>query len=235
MPDKHLSSQFDADLTLLSTRLLEMGGLVESQIVHAIEALNTFDPDLVERVFGGERRLNVMEMELDEEIANVIARRQPAARDLRLLMAASKCVTNLERAGDEARKIVKRTRRIATAASAPNLNIAEIKVSGEMALNVLRRALDAFARMDTAAADQIIRDDEAIDNEFRAFVRKLVTYMMEDPRTISTGLDYLFIAKAIERIGDHATNIAESVVYVVRSTDIRHEHRKQREHEVLHT
>lgn len=117
--------------------------------------------------------------------------------------------------------------------NARDINIAEIKVSGEMASNVLRRALDAFARMDTSAAEQIIRDDEAIDNEFRAFVRKLVTYMMEDPRGISTGLDYLFIAKAIERIGDHATNIAESVVYVVRGTDIRHEHRKQREHEVL--
>jgi phosphate transport system protein len=235
MPDKHLSSRFDADLTLLSTRLLEMGGLVESQIVHAIEALNTFDVDLVERVLEGERRLNVMEMEIDEEITNVIARRQPAARDLRLLMAASKCVTNLERAGDEARKIVKRTRRIATHAGAPNVNITEIKVSGEMALNVLHRALDAFARMEAAAADQIIKDDEAIDNEFRAFVRKLVTYMMEDPRAISTGLDYLSIAKAIERIGDHATNIAESVVYVVRGTDIRHEHRKQRESEVLHS
>jgi phosphate transport system protein len=234
MPDKHLSRQFDADLTLLSTRLLEMGGLVESQIVHAIEALNAFNQDLMERVLEAERRLNVMEMELDEEISNVITRRQPAARDLRLLMAASKCVTNLERAGDEARKIVKRTRRISMAASAPNVNIAEITVSGEMALKVLRRALNAFARMDAVEAGQIIQDDEAIDDEFRAFVRKLVTYMMEDPRAISTGLDYLFIAKAIERIGDHATNIAESVVYVVRGTDIRHEHRT-REREVLHT
>ncbi|NPT56342.1 phosphate signaling complex protein PhoU [Paraburkholderia elongata] len=233
MPDKHLSSQFDADLSLLSTRLLEMGGLVESQIVHAMEALNTFDVDLIERVLEGERRLNVMEMEIDEEISNVIARRQPAARDLRLLMAASKCVTNLERAGDEARKIVKRTQRIAKDANAPKVNIAEIKVSAEMASNVLHRALDAFARMDTTAAEQIIRDDEAIDNEFRAFVRKLVTYMMEDPRTISPGLDYLFIAKAIERIGDHATNIAESVVYVIKGTNVRHVPREQLELDAL--
>jgi phosphate transport system protein len=234
MPEKHLSSQFDADLALLSTRLLAMGGLVEAQIVHAIEALNAFEPSLDELVLEGERRLNVMEIELDEEISNVIARRQPAARDLRLLMAASKCVTNLERTGDEARKIVKRTRRIATTGSSPNVNIAEIKVSGEMALGMVRRALDAYARMDTVAATQIIRDDEAIDGEFRAFMRKLVTYMMEDPRTISVGLDYLFIGKAIERIGDHATNIAESVIYVVQGTDIRHEHRKQREHKVIH-
>ena len=231
MPDKHLSSQFDADLSLLSTRLLGMGGVVESQITRAIDALNTFDMELAERVVEDERRLNAMEVEIDEEITNVIARRQPAARDLRLLMAASKCVTNLERAGDEARKIAKRTRRIAMDSNARNVNITEIKVSGEMASNVLHRALDAFARMDTTAAEQIIRDDEAIDNEFRAFTRKLVTYMMEDPRTISTGLDYLFIAKAIERIRDHATNIAETVVYVVRGTDIRHEHRKQHENE----
>ncbi len=189
MSDKHLSSKFDADLNLLSTRLLEMGGLVESQIAHAMEALNTFDLALVEQVIKGERRLNAMEIEIDEDVTNIIARRQPAARDLRLLMAASRCITNLERAGDEARKIAKRTRRIAVDGPARTINIAEIKVSGEMASHILRRALDAFARMDSVAAAQIVRDDEAIDNEFRAFVRKLVTYMMEDPRTISTGLD----------------------------------------------
>jgi phosphate transport system protein len=137
-------------------------------------------------------------------------------------MATSKCVANLERAGDEARKIAKRMRRIATDGAARSINIAEIKVSGEMASQILRRALDAFARMDTVAAAQIVQDDEAIDNEFRAFVRKLITYMMEDPRTIAIGLDYLFIAKAIERIGDHATNIAEFVIYVVKGTDVRH-------------
>ncbi|SEB09500.1 phosphate signaling complex protein PhoU [Paraburkholderia sartisoli] len=222
MPDKHLSRKFDVDLNLLSGRLLEMGGLVEAQIALAMEAMRTFDLPLVEQVLEGERRLNAMEIEIDEEVGNIIARRQPAARDLRLLMAASRCITNLERAGDEARKIAKCARRIASQSSARSLNIAEITVSGEMALQILRRALDAFARMDTVAAAQIIKDDEAIDNAFRTFVRKLVTYMTEDPRTISTGLDYLSIAKAIERIGDHATNIAESVVYVVSGTDVRH-------------
>jgi phosphate transport system protein len=233
MSDKHLSSKFEADLHLLSTRLLEMGGLVESQIALAMDALNTWDVALVEQVIEGERRLNAMEIEIDEVVSNIIARRQPAARDLRLLMATSKCVANLERAGDEARKIAKRMRRIARDGAARSINIAEIKVSGEMALQILRRALDAFARMDTVAAAQIVQDDEAIDNEFRAFVRKLVTHMMEDPRTIAIGLDYLFIAKAIERIGDHATNIAEFVVYVVEGTDVRHVPREQLERDTL--
>ena len=233
MSDKHISSKFDADLILLSTRLLEMGGLVESQIALAMEVVNTFDLPLVERVLEGERRLNAMEIEIDEVVSNIIARRQPAARDLRLLMATSKCVANLERAGDEARKIAKRMRRIAMDGAARSINIAEIKVSGEMASQILRRALDAFARMDTVAAAQIVQDDEAIDNEFRAFVRKLVTHMMEDPRTIAIGLDYLFIAKAIERIGDHATNIAEFVIYVVKGTDVRHVAHEQLERDTM--
>jgi len=233
MSDKHLSSGFEADLHLLSTRLLEMGGLVELQVARAMEALTTFDLAPVEQVIEGEHRLNAMEIEIDEEVSNVIVRRQPAARDLRLLMATSRCVANLERAGDEARKIAKRMRRIAMDGAARSINIAEIKVSGEMAANILRRALDAFARMDVAAAAQIVQDDKAIDSEFRAFVRKLITYMMEDPRTISVGLDYLSVAKAIERIGDHATNIAECVVYAVNGIDIRHAARKQLPRDVL--
>ena len=233
MSDKHLSSGFEADLHLLSTRLLEMGGLVESQVARAMKALTTFDLALVEQVIEGEHRLNAMEIEIDEEVSNVIVRRQPAARDLRLLMATSRCVANLERAGDEARKIAKRMRRIAENSVARSVNTTEIKVSGEMAANILRRALDAFARMDVAAAAQIVQDDKAIDDEFRAFVRKLITYMMEDPRTISVGLDYLSVAKAIERIGDHATNIAECVVYAVNGIDIRHAARKQLPRDVL--
>src|SRR5579863_4721365 len=233
MSEKHLSSGFDADLSLVSTRLLEMGGLVESQIALALELLNTFDSATVSAVRASEQRVNRMELEIDEEVSNVIARRQPAARDLRLLLAISKCITNLERAGDEARKVAKRVRRIHESGGAPAIGIAEIKASGEMALNILRRALDAFARMDTIAAAQIVRDDAAIDNEFRAFTRKLVAKMTEDPRVISNGLEYMFIAKAIERIGDHATNIAEFVVYVVKGTDVRHVTMDQLEHEVL--
>jgi phosphate transport system protein len=233
MSDKHLSSQFDADLNAVSSKVLEMGGLVESQIINAMQALNTFDMEIVEAVVLAEQRLNTMEVEIDEECSNIIARRQPAARDLRLLMAISKTITNLERAGDEAEKIAKRVRRINEDGMGRNVNIAEIKLSGEMAVSILRRALDAFARLDTVAAAQIVRDDKAIDEEFRAFVRKLVTYMMEDPRMISAGLDYLFIAKAVERIGDHAKNIAEFIIYIVKGTDVRHVSREQLEREAL--
>jgi phosphate transport system protein len=233
MSDKHLSSQFDADLNAVSSKVLEMGGLVESQIISAMQALNTFDMEIVEQVILAEQRLNTMEVEIDEECSNIIARRQPAARDLRLLMAISKTITNLERAGDEAEKIAKRTKRINEDGMGRNVNIAEIKLSGEMAVSILRRALDAFARLDTVAAAQIVRDDKAIDEEFRAFVRKLITYMMEDPRTITAGLDYLFIAKAVERIGDHAKNIAEFIIYIVKGTDVRHVSRDQLEREAL--
>lgn len=205
-----------------------MGGLAESQIACVLDALKSFDLGLLEHVGDDEHRLNLMEIAIDDEVVNAIARWQPTASDLRLLMAASKCAANLERVGDEARKIAKRTRRVAMDAGAWNLNIAEIKASGDMASHMLGGALDAFARMDATAATQIVRDDETIDAEFRAFVVKVVKSMKEDPRTVQLGLDYLSIAKSIERIGDHATNIAESVVYAVRGTDIRHEHRKQR-------
>ncbi|RKP56409.1 phosphate signaling complex protein PhoU [Pararobbsia silviterrae] len=233
MSDKHLSSQFDADLNAVSSKVLEMGGIVESQITIAMQALNNFDIEAADRVIASEHQLNTMEVEIDEECSNIIARRQPAARDLRLLMAISKTITNLERAGDEAEKIAKRTKRLSEDGSARAINIAEIKLSGEMAVSILRRALDAFARLDTVAAAQIVRDDKQIDEEFRAFVRKLVSYMMEDPRTISAGLDYLFIAKAVERIGDHAKNIAEFIIYIVKGTDVRHVSREQLEREAL--
>ena len=233
MSDKHLSSQFDADLNLVSSKVLEMGGLVEAQITRAMQALNDFDIDIADQVILAEETVNRMEVEIDEECSNVIARRQPAARDLRLLLASSKTITNLERAGDEAEKIAKRVKRLAEDGTSRTVNIAEIKVSGEMAASILRRALDAFARLDTVAAAQIVRDDKAIDEEFRAFVRKLVTYMMEDPRTITSGLEFLFIAKAIERIGDHAKNIAEFIIYIVKGTDVRHQGRDTLEREAL--
>ncbi|HVL09180.1 MAG TPA: phosphate signaling complex protein PhoU [Burkholderiaceae bacterium] len=233
MSDKHLSTQFDADLNAICTKLLQMGGLVEAQVATAMRALTEFDASLIEQVIKRENDLNALEVEIDGDCNNIIARRQPTARDLRLIMAISKSITNLERAGDEAEKIAKRTKRIMEDHAAHAINYSEVKLAGQMATNLLRNALDAFARLDTVAAAQIVREDKAIDEEFRAFVRKLVTYMVEDPRTISVGLDFLFVAKAVERIGDHAKNIAEFIIYIVKGTDVRHISREEMEREAL--
>ena len=233
MSDKHLSSQFDSELNQVTTRVLEMGKLVESQIVLAMRALNELDSSLTETVTLQEQKLNAMEIEIDYECSHIIARRQPTARDLRLLMAISKTITNLERAGDEAESVAKRTRHLLESGVAHSINYSEIKLSGEMVITLLQRSLNAFAQFDVVAAAEIVRDDKAIDDEFRAFVRKLITYMMENPRIISVGLDFLFIAKAIERIGDHAKNIAEFIIYIVRGTDVRHVSQEELEREAL--
>jgi phosphate transport system protein len=222
MSDKHLSTQFDADLNAVSARLMEMAGLVESQTRNAIEALINFSVDLADRVIEAEERVNTMEVQIDRELSSIIGRRQPTARDLRLLMAISRMTANLERAGDEAQKIARMVKSIIASGSSRSLPVRELHVAVELASGLLRKSLDAFARLDTQAAVAILKEDDLIDREFGGFVRKLVTYMMEDPRMISPSLDLLFVAKAIERIGDHAKNIAESIIYVVKGTDVRH-------------
>lgn len=227
MTDKHLSSQFDAELKGLCSSLLEMGGMVETQILDATRAFSEMDVELCKVVIDREKTINSMEIEIDSACTEIIARRQPTARDLRLVMAVSKAITNLERAGDEAEKVAKRTRRIIRSGAERKINVAEIIISGQLALKQLRQSLDAFARLDRDAAVEIVLDDRQIDEEFRAFVRKLTSYMTEDPQTISTGLDMLTIAKSIERIGDHAKNIAEFVIYVVGGDDIRHTPKKE--------
>ena len=232
MSEKHLSSQFDSDLTSISTMVLQMGGLVEAQIARAMRALANFDTAMCDQVLAVEQEINALEIEIDGDCNNIIARRQPTARDLRLVMAISKTITNLERAGDEAAKIAKRTKRLMQDPSAHALNYAGVERSGEMAATILRHALDAFARLDTAEAVSILQEDKAIDEEFRGFMRELITYMMENPRTISVALDLLFIAKAIERIGDHAKNIAEFIIYIVKGTDVRHAGREALEREI---
>lgn len=222
MPDKHLSSQFDNDLNSVCSKLLEMGGVVESQVATAMRAFANLDGDLADQVMAREREVNDFEIEIDSMCTELIARRQPTARDLRLVMAISKAITNLERAGDEADRIARRTKHILEDSASHGINVAEIRLSGQMAVSLLRRSLDCFARLDTKTAVEVVYDDKEIDDEFRAFVRKLVSYMAEDPRTISVALDMLFIAKAVERIGDHAKNIAEFVIYIVKGTDVRH-------------
>ncbi len=223
MPDKHLSTQFDSELSSLSSRVMELGGLVESQIHQAIFSLAHFNEDVARQVMETETRVNQLEIEIDRELSSVIARRQPTARDLRLLMAISKTTANLERVGDEAERIARMVQSIVAKSGAVRaLPASELTVAADLASALLRKALDAFARLDTAAAVAILKEDDLLDREFDGFVRKLITYMMEDPRTISPSLDLLFVAKAIERIGDHAKNIAEFIIYVVKGADVRH-------------
>ncbi len=220
--EKHISSQFDAELTNVSSRVLELGGLVESQIRHAVYALSQFSLEVAEQVIATESQVNMMEVEIDRDLSSIIARRQPTAIDLRLLIAISKTTANLERAGDESEKIARMVKAIVASGAARSLPASELRVAADLASALLRKALDAFARLDVTAAISILKEDDLIDAEFDGFVRKLVTYMMEDPRTISASLDLLFIAKAIERIGDHAKNIAEFIIYVVKGADVRH-------------
>jgi phosphate transport system protein len=222
MTDKHLSSQFDSELSGVSSRVMEMGGLVESQIRAAVYALSEFSSEAADQVREIEARVNLMEVQIDRELSSIIARRQPTARDLRLLIAISKTTANLERAGDEAVKIARMVKSIIDGGGARNLPASELRIAADLASGLLRKALDAFARLDANAAVSILKEDDQIDREFDGFVRKLITYMMEDPRTISASLDLLFLAKAIERIGDHSKNIAEFIIYVVKGADIRH-------------
>jgi phosphate transport system protein len=222
MPEKHLSTQFDSELTAVSAEVMELGGLVEAQILHAIMALSEFDIEIAQRVMRNETRVNEMEMEIDRDISSIIGRRQPTARDLRQLIAIAKTTANLERAGDEADKIARMVVSIISDGAPRSLPSLELRVAADLASGLLRKALDAFARLDVEAALSILKEDDLIDKEFDGFVRKLVTYMMEDPRKISASLDLLFLAKALERIGDHAKNIAEFIIYVVKGADVRH-------------
>ena len=219
---EHLSKQFDADLERLPSQVLQMGGLVESQILGAIDGFTTGNRELLDRVINEEPRVNGYEVSIDGDCSHAIVKRQPAASDLRMIMAISKTVTDLERIGDEAEKIARMSVRIHERDRLNVQRFGEIRHVGNMAWGRWGRALDGFARLDAEQAAQVVCEDAAIDNEFGAIVRQLVTFMMEDPRTISTALEILWIAKAIERIGDHAQNMAENVIYIVKGTDVRH-------------
>ena len=219
--DKHISSQFDAELSGVSSRVLELGGLVESQIRHAVYSLSQYSIEVADQVLNTEKQVNTLEVEIDHELVSIIARRQPTARDLRLLMAISKITANLERAGDEAERIARMVKLIVEQGGR-TLPASELRIASDLAAALLRKSLDAFARLDVNASLSILKEDDLIDAEFDGFLRKLVTYMMEDPRTITGSLDLLFVAKAIERIGDHAKNIAEFTIYIVKGADVRH-------------
>jgi len=224
MADKHLSTQFDAELSGISTRVLEMGGLVESQVAQAIYALTNFSGETASHVLTQEEVVNSMEIEIDRDLSTIIARRQPTARDLRLLIAISKTIANLERVGDEAARIARTVQRLINSgvSSRMRLPVSDLAFESELAIKQLRKALDAFARLDIEKALEVLKQDDQIDQEFEGLLRKLITFMMEDPRTISSSIDLVFVAKAIERVGDHAKNLAEVIIYVVKGTDVRH-------------
>ena len=222
MDKPHLSTQFDTEINTVSTRVLEMGGQVESQLAQAIYALRHLDIDAARNVLQVEKRVNQMEVDIDADITQIIAKRQPTARDLRLLVAISKTITNLERAGDEAARIARMARDIVESGTSVSMGISDLQHAADLAIDQLRRSLDCFARLDEKAAVEIVESDSQIDEEFDGFTRKVITYVMEDPRAISSMLDLMFVAKAVERIGDHAKSIAEFVIYIVRGTDVRH-------------
>lgn len=229
MVDKHLSSQFDSELNSISTRVLEMGGVVESQLRQATYALHHFSVETCDQVLELESKVNRMEVEIDHDVTSTISRRQPTARDLRLLVGVSRTIVNLERAGDECSRIARTLKELINTGMPRNLPTAELRMAAAMAADVLHKALDAFARLDVTGALEVFKEDTHIDLEYEGFTRKLITYMMEDPRTITSGLSLLFLAKAIERIGDHAKNVAEATIYVARGADVRHTTEEQRE------
>lgn len=224
MSNRHLSTQFDAELSGISTRVLEMGGMVESQVARAVQALTEFNPELASEVLSIEERVNATEIEIDSDLSSIIARRQPTARDLRLLIAISKTIANLERVGDEAARIARTVQRLVNSgvSSRLRLPVSDLAYESELAVGQLRKALDAFARLDVDRAVEVLRADDLIDREFEGLLRKLITFMMEDARTISSSIDLIFVAKAIERVGDHAKNLAEQTIYIVKGTDVRH-------------
>src|SRR5574340_524650 len=218
----HISRQFDADLEAIRANVLQMGGLVESQIKSAVESLVSGDVNLMTRVIDDDNRVNALEVKIDEACSQVIARRQPAAGDLRMVMTVIKTITDLERIGDEAEKIARMAKLLSQKERLHLPRYHEIKHAADIALDMLRKSLDAFARLDLSTAAKVVRQDEQVDEDFRAIMRSLITFMMEDPRTISTSLEILFVAKAIERIGDHAKNMSEYVIYMVKGRDVRH-------------
>jgi phosphate transport system protein len=224
MTEKHLSAQFDAELSGISTRVLEMGGLVESQVAQAIYALTNFSEATAAQVLAREETVNAAEVEIDRDLSRILARRQPTARDLRLLIAISKSIANLERVGDEAARIARTVQRLISAGMSSRLRlpVEDLKFESDLAIALLRTALDAFARLDVDKALEVLKQDDQIDQEFEGLMRKLITFMMEDPRTISSSIDLVFVAKAIERVGDHAKNLAEQIIYIVKGTDVRH-------------
>lgn len=222
---QHISQQYNDELEALRKQVMAMGGLVEKQLQDAIKTLRTMDEVKARQIIENDSLVNSLEVKIDEECTNVLAKRQPAAGDLRLIIAIIKTVTDLERIGDEAEKIAKMTLDIVENESLiipHKKHLKGIKVMGKHVIDMLRKALDAFARMDADAAMDIAQLDLEVDEQYVALSRQLITYMMEDPRNISAIQDVTWAARALERVGDHANNIAEYIIYMVKGKDVRH-------------
>lgn len=222
MPIDHSSRQYDLDLEEIRSKVLIMGGMVERQFNDALACFRTGDLVQADQVIKDDENVNRLEVELDDACSHLIVRRQPAANDLRMVMATTKVIIDLERIGDEASKIARVAKTIQQRAVITINHFEAIRLISERAGAMLHDALDALARLDQKQALLLIAQDQAVDYEFRTIMRAMVTFMMEDPRTISVALDTMWAAKAMERIGDHAKNIAEYVIYIVEGKDIRH-------------
>jgi len=217
----HILSRFNADLEGVRSAVLQMGGLVEQQLLNGVKALYSGDGRLGEEIVRLDHKVNAMEVAIDDDCSRILATRNPTASDLRLIVAVIKTITDLERIGDEAEKLGSIASRLATL-ERPTDRYREIRHMGELVADMLHGALDAVARMDSDAALSVARKDRTVDEEYEAIQRQCITFMMEDPRSIRRALDVLWVARALERIGDHAKNICEYVVYMVLGKDIRH-------------
>ena len=218
---QHISQQFNAELEDIRSHMLAMGGLVEKQVNDSIIALIEADSELAQKVREIDDQTNEMERHIDEECVRILARRQPAATDLRLIISISKCVIDLERIGDEASKIAKRAIQLCEEGEAPR-GYVEVRHIGGQVQKMVQQALDAFARFDADLALSVAEYDDVVDREYKTALRELVTYMMEDPRAISRVLNVIWVLRSLERVGDHARNIAEMVIYLVHGKNVRH-------------
>jgi len=229
---EHISKQYDVELESVRARVLLMGDLVERQVRLAIEALIKSDLTTIDRIIADDQRVNALEVGIDESCSHIIALRQPTANDLRIVMMVIKAITDLERIGDEAKKIAITAKLLSQNKNLTLPRFEKIKYMANLTLDMLLQSLESFAKLDISAVTKVVRQDQQVDEEFVMIMRYLATFMMEDPRTISNALEILFVAKAIERIGDHAKNISEYVVYMVKGRDVRHSTVEEIEREV---
>lgn len=218
--DNHIYTPYQEELESVRSRFIEMAGLVETQLLDSVQAIDTLDADLAETVLVKESLIDKMEVELEQDCTQIIALRAPTASDLRSVLGTMRCVGELERVGDEAKKIAKMTVKLQDESEIKGYK--EVRHLSKGVIKILREAIDSFARMDDEGALRIVEQDNDIDSDYASAIRELITYMMEDPRNISRSINILWVLRSLERVGDHAKNICEAIVYVVRGKDIRH-------------